>query len=121
MAEIYDNYTVNAKQLDVKSRQDSRTFGKALFDVAMDQTDLLKEVRRRVQAFVDAYEPYMAMEVEHIAELRARPNVTDRLKAVADNMELDVQTLRSAPADPKNTHLFLDDLKILLDQFPQKD
>lgn len=98
MAEVYEQYLKNEKQIDVTTRQDSREFGKDLIGVAMDQVHLLQGVVRRVAAFVDAYEKWDALDPSY-------------------------QVIRGLPfteGEP-DPILTFDDLKILLDKFPQKD
>lgn len=89
---------------------------------AVELTELLQDVRRRVGAFVIAYEKMFAPEVDHVKYTREQETYDPESRAarVADNMEMDLQTLRPAPAQPDNARLLLDDLKILLDKFPQQ-
>jgi len=115
MAKTYDDY----QQTDV---QKARENGEEIIErvaKAMDRTEILQDVRRRVTAFVKAYEADVLIEVEHIAKVREAEGYdpASRVARVADNMEQDIQAL----AGPPGKKLLLDDLKILLDQFPQKD
>lgn len=88
-------------------------------DLAMDQGELIRGVAARVTAYVRAYEGFMEWERKHVKEVRENPDATERARSIADNMELDYQTLMSAPDDPKNARLLLDDLKVLLDLLPE--
>lgn len=69
-----------------------------LIDTAMNQTELLQGVVRRVQAFVEAYQEW-------------------------DDLEPSYQELRSVSRENGDLlgTLTFDDLKILLDKFPQRD
>ncbi len=118
MAQIFETYErLQKENHDSSNKLEDRLEG------AVEITELLQDVRRRVQAFVEAYDQMFAPEVDHVKYVREQENYDPEGRAakVADNMEMDLQTLRSAPAQPDNARLFLDDLKVLLDQFPQKD
>lgn len=118
MAKIFDTY----ERLRDANAATHRSLETRL-EEAVEQTELLQDVRRRVDAFVKAYEAMFAPEVDHVRYTREQEGYDPESRAarVADNMEMDLQTLRSAPSRPENARLLFDDLKILLDQFPQKD
>lgn len=88
-------------------------------DGAVELTELLQDVRRRVTEFVHAYEAAYDMELGHIVETRGAEDYKpeSRRARVADNMELDLQSLSGLPG----ARLLLDDVKILLEKFPQTD
>lgn len=93
MAEIYEQYLKNKHSLDPENTP------KVLDRVgpAMDQTELLQGVARRVQAWVEEYQKWEAL-------------------------SLVFQTIKGIPmVDGPGLDLTFDDLKILLDQLPQKD
>jgi hypothetical protein len=89
---------------------------------AVEQTELLQDVRRRVQAFVDAYEELNAEYLKTAQALRGRSEKTDRQEAMAANIERDYQEIYTQGHHGAEdfTAITLDDLKVLLDQFPQQ-
>lgn len=123
MGNVYEQYEKN-QAVNAKSASELRKEGLTLEDrvgAAMDQTELLQEVGRRVTAFVEAYERLNSLSLEEAKALRARPDQTERTRRIADNIELAHQQLytQGHPGQSGFTALNLDDLKILLDQFPQ--
>jgi hypothetical protein len=110
MAETYRKYREN------RERSASRSM-ETRVNAIMDQTELLVSVCTRVQAFVDAYMGVVDSEIKRVAEIRNDPKASERSRSVADNMELDVQTLYATPNDP-SARLLLDDLIVLLEQLP---
>jgi hypothetical protein len=89
---------------------------------AVELTELLQDVRRRVQAFVDAYETLNAEYLKTAQALRDHPKKTDRQAIIAANIERDYQEIyaQGHHGDETFTAIALDDLKILLDKFPQQ-
>jgi uncharacterized protein YyaL (SSP411 family) len=87
---------------------------------AVELTELLQDVRRRVQAFVDAYEELNEDYLKSAQALRDRPEKTDRQEIMAANIERDYQEIYTQrhPGVADVTAIALDDLKILLDKFP---
>lgn len=118
MAETFEQYEKNKAQS--RPVQENRWMSiEDRMDVAMNQTELLKGVCARVKAFVEAYEGFMEFEIKRVKEIRENPEATGRARSIADNMELDTQTLCAAPDEPQNARLLLDDLKVLLDQMAE--
>ena len=114
MAETYEQYEKNrAKGLVTNRSLEERV------EAALDQTELFQGVRARVERFLAAYEGFMEFEREHAQAIRNDPVASERALMIAMNMERSIQELASVPDEPKSS-LLLDDLRILLDQFPQK-
>lgn len=120
MGNVYEQYEKNRENMKTGGEYKSGALYDRI-DAAMDQTELLKDVRRRVTAFVEAYETLNSGALEEVELLRSRENPTDRVKAIADNIERDYQEVYTQGHHGKEdfTAITLDDLKILLDQFPQ--
>lgn len=115
MAETYEQYLKNARAQQDRVMENS-------VGAAMDQVDLLRGVRQRVQEFVDFYESDMEPTMNFIREQREKGSELS-LKT-AELAEYDVQTVAndgSPTTRASSARLTLDDLKILLEQFPQKD
>lgn len=122
MAKTYDTYQKLKGEDRTMSRPTRKESIEARIEAAVEQTELLQDVGRRVKHFIEAYERCMDMELKHIAEARLAEDWNpDSFKGkIVRNMEDDLQLLRSATDSPENARLHLDDLKILLDQFPQQ-
>ncbi len=88
MAAIYEQYLKN------KSVADGKPDMTTLVDAAMDQTELLQGVLRRVENYVEMYEQL---------------GLPQQIKCF---------TVHSGEI---SAELTLDDLKILVDKFPQRD
>lgn len=108
MAKTYEQYLKNQQEQEDRVLENS-------VSAALDQVDLLRDVRARVEAFVEYYETHVAEILPFITEQREKD--TAMALKVAELAELDIQTVN--PGDGK-VRLFLDDIKVLLDQLPQK-
>lgn len=115
MAKTFEDYQAT----DPEKAREERTDVIERVAAAMDRTEILQDVARRVAQFVSAYEEMCAMELNHIREVRGEDGYDpdSRRARVAANMEQDLQNLAGLPG----SKLLLDDVKVLLDQFPQKD
>jgi hypothetical protein len=119
MAETYEQYLKKTAATTDPTGEASRWMSvEDRMGAAMDLTELLQQVRLRVEAFIERYEAEIADTMEFIAEQRAKG--TSLSVRTADLAELDIQAVAalSNPAEGK-TRLTLDDLKILLQKFPQ--
>jgi hypothetical protein len=118
MAETYEQYEKNKQGTVEREAFDDR------LSAAMDQTVLLKAVRRRVETFVRIYEERNRELLEKARKMREEGSGI-RTAAIAGGMEHDYQEVATVSgysrAKNPEERLLLDDLKILLDQFPQED
>lgn len=114
MAETYEKYLKNQSC----AKPERRTTMEQQIDAAVDQAELLRDVYRRVEAFVEGYEASIAPEVKAAQEAREKGR-----EALAGSILHDCQTIetvsRAEGLDAGRARLFLDDLKILLDQMPE--
>lgn len=113
MAETYEQYEKNKGVLGPEGYRPLED----RMNTALDQTELLNAVRERVQAFVNAYEQEAVPEMEYVRRSRE-----EGLTLRAQMVEADVQRIERIrpPGTTEEYTLLLDDLKILLDQFPQR-
>lgn len=117
MAETYEQYLKKTAEATDPTGEASRWMSiEDRMGAAMDLTELLQGVRLRVEAFIEYYGAHVAEVLPFITEQREKG--TSMALKVAELAELDIQTVN--PGDGK-TRLFLDDLKVLLDQLPQKN
>jgi hypothetical protein len=121
MGKTYDEYEKNKATADTTPGPNRARFTERL-DAAQDQRELLQGVRARVEMFVEAYEDSYAPELRDLAAMRAHENLTPVQTAMLRNMERDLQQVTTTGRRPDGLPyvLTLDDLKVLLDQFPQK-
>lgn len=93
MAETYDTYLKNK----AVGEEDPRPPMDRLLDAAVSQTELLQDVRTRVETFVKAYQRWADLdEVYHV--VKGLPHEADQPEPL----------------------LYFDDLRILLERFPQQ-
>lgn len=121
MAETYDTYLKNKNQSENQGLPGQQSIVDRL-ESAVSQTELLQDVRRRVEAFVKAYEHLNRFGFQEAAKIRSRDNPTERSLRIADAIEQQTQEIytQGHKGSSEFTALTLDDLKILLDQFPQQ-
>lgn len=119
MAQTYDDY----ERLKGTALPGSGCSIEDRMDKAVEQTELLQDVRRRVERFIEAYEDLNGISVATVTEMRGRSDASERTLRIADNIERSYQEIYSqGHLGAKDfSAITLDDLKILLDQFPQKD
>jgi hypothetical protein len=127
MAETYEQYEKN-KQTASKEGWTGSPAARPTFEdrleAAMDQTELLKAVRRRVETFLRIYEERNA-DLRETAQAQREHGQGHMARAMADRMEADYQEVATVSGysrtDSPEERLLLDDLKVLLAEFPQKD
>jgi gas vesicle protein len=110
MAETFEKYQ------ELKDSDGTHIALEKKLDIAMDMTELLKDVRRRVEAFVKAYEEDIVPE-ELAAQRMRETGFEGRARVILD----DLQNVQSVQDEQGKVQLRLDDVKILLDKFPQQD
>lgn len=118
MAKTYDDYErLRDENAAIHRKLEDRIEG------AVELTELLQDVRRRVEAFITEYEVLNEDYLKTARSILDREDKTDRQERVASNIMRDYQEIYAQghhkPEGP--TAIVLDDLKVLLDQFPQKD
>lgn len=126
MAETFDEYEnnkINSSQEWPGGVAERKTFDTRL-RASLDQVELLEGVFRRVTEFVRIYEESNKDMLE--AAQRSRKEGRGlRSAAIANGMENDYQEVATVSgysrAKNPEERLLLDDLKVLLDQFPQKN
>jgi hypothetical protein len=118
MAETYEQY----EKLKNRTKPTSWMTVEDKVDAALDQGELLRGVYARVAAFLESYEADVQPNLDVAAEIRERARVSAGKfsEQTADLMEADAQVV----AEVRRVHhehqrLFLDDLKVLLDQMPE--
>lgn len=112
MAKTYDEYR------QYQETKDQRHSTEDMVQAAMDQTELLQGVARRVQAFVNAWEKDIAPELEY-AKRSQEGGWGHRARTILDDTQRVADIWGAGPND--KVFLLLDDVKVLLAMFPQKD
>lgn len=89
---------------------------------AVELTELLQDVGNRVKAFIQAYEELNGISLATVKEIRDRTEQSPRSMAIADNIERDYQQIyKQGHEGAKDfTSINLDDLKVLLDFFAER-